>query len=98
MLLEEPEPPRGLWQPNERAEPNYAAGLLTLMPSSGTERLELRGSSVNAGRSSSLVLRKFSTLRERMADFQDQRYGAGVRKRLWQQLLREDEKLTAGEL
>ena len=25
MLLEETEPPRGLWQPNDRAEPNYAA-------------------------------------------------------------------------
>ncbi len=25
MLLEAPEPPRGLWYPNDRAEPNYAA-------------------------------------------------------------------------
>jgi tetratricopeptide (TPR) repeat protein len=28
MLLEETEPPRGLWQPNDRAEPNYAADFI----------------------------------------------------------------------
>ena len=36
-------------------------------------------------------------LRERMADFQDQRYEPDYKK-LWQQLVAQDERLTAGAL
>ena len=96
MLLEEPEPPRGLWQPNDRAEPNYAAEFIDSYAvlwdrEAGASRILRECWQELQPRIGQIV-----TLRERMADFQDQRYERS--KRLWQQLLQEDEKLTAGEL
>lgn len=93
MLLEAPEPPRGLWYPNDRAEPNYAAefidsyavlwdrepGALRILREVWHE-LQPRVMEVVA-------------LRERMADFQDQRYEPAYKQR-WQQLVAEDERLT----
>ncbi len=97
MLLEEPEPPRGLWQPNDRAEPNYAAEFIDSYAvlwdrEAGASRILRECWQELQPRIGQIV-----TLRERMADFQDQRYEPEY-KRLWQQLLQEDEKLTAGEL
>lgn len=93
MLLEEPEPPRSLWHPNDRAEPNYAAefidsyailwdrepGALRLLRESAQE-LQPR-------------LAEIVSLRERMTDFQDQRYEPDYKK-VWQQFVAEDERLT----
>ena len=95
MLLEETEPPRGLWQPNDRAEPNYAADFIDSYAvlwdrEPGPLRIlrelwqELRPE-----------IAEIVTLRERMADFQDQRYEPDYKK-LWQQLVARDEKLSAG--
>ncbi len=73
MLLEEPEPPRGLWQPNERAEPNYAAEFIDSYAvlwdrEAGASRI-LR----ECWQELQPRIGQILTLRERMADFQDQR-------------------------
>lgn len=96
MLLEEPEPARGLWHPNDRAEPNYASefidsyavlwdrepGALRLLREAWQE-LQPRVAEIIA-------------LRERMGDFQDQRYEPGYKK-IWQELVAKDEELTEPE-
>ena len=94
MLLEETEPPRGLWQPNDRAEPNYAAEFIDSYAvlwdrEPGASRILRESWQELQPRVAEIV-----ALRERMADFQDQRYEPEY-KRLWQQLLTEDESLTA---
>jgi hypothetical protein len=84
-----------LWQPNDRAEPNYAADFIDSYAvlwdrEPGPLRIlrelwqELRPE-----------IAEIVALRERMADFQDQRYEPDYKK-LWQQLVARDEKLTAG--
>jgi hypothetical protein len=97
MLLEEAEPPRGLWQPNDRAEPNYAAEFIDSYAvlwdrETGAARI-LR----EAWRELQPRLAEIVALRERMADFQDQRYEPEY-KRLWQKLVEEDERLTSSAL
>jgi tetratricopeptide (TPR) repeat protein len=96
MLLEETEPPRNVWHPNDRAEPNYAAefidsyavlwdrepGALRLLRETWQELTPRVG--------------EILALRTRMLDFQDQRYEPNYKK-LWQELVETDEKLTAAE-
>jgi hypothetical protein len=94
MLLEETEPPRGLWQPNDRAEPNYAAEFIDSYAvlwdrEPGASRILRESWQELQPRVAEIV-----ALRERMADFQDQHYEPEY-KRLWQLLLGEDERLTA---
>ena len=94
MLLEETEPPRGLWQPNDRSEPNYAAEFIDSYAvlwdrEPGASRILRESWQELQPRIAEIV-----TLRERMADFQDQRYEPNY-KRLWQQLVAEDESLSA---
>ncbi len=94
MLLEEPEPSRGLWQPNDRAEPTYAAEFIDSYAvlwdrETGASRI-LR----EAWQDLQPLVAEIVALRERMADFQDQRYEPDY-KRLWQQLVDQDERLTA---
>ena len=94
MLLEEPEPSRGLWQPNDRAEPTYAAEFIDSYAvlwdrETGASRILREAWQDLQPRVAEIV-----ALRERMADFQDQRYEPDY-KRLWQQLVEEDERLTA---
>jgi tetratricopeptide (TPR) repeat protein len=95
MLLEEAEPPRHFWHPNDRAEPTYAAefidsyailwdrepGALRLLRETWHELLP---------RISELI-----TLRSQMSDFQDQRYEPDYKK-LWQKLVEEEERMTTG--
>jgi tetratricopeptide (TPR) repeat protein len=96
MLLEEPEPPRGLWQPNDRAEPNYASEFIDSYAvlwdhEPGASRILRETWNELQPRVAQIV-----ALRERMTDFQDQRYEPEY-KTLWQQLLEEDEKISASE-
>lgn len=93
MLLEEPEPPRGLWHPNDRAEPNYAAEFIDSYAvlwdrEAGALRLLRESWHELAPRVAEIVAQ-----RERMADFQDQRFEPDY-KRLWQELVAQDDKLT----
>ena len=94
MLLEEPEPPRGLWHPNDRAEPHYAAEFIDSYAvlwdrEPGASRILRESLRELQPRIAEIV-----ALRERMADFQDQRFEPDYR-RLWRQLVAEDESLTA---
>lgn len=93
MLLETEEPPRSLWLPNDRAEPNYAAEFVESYAvlwdrEPGALRL-LR--EVQAD----LLPRITKIIRHRaeMNDFQDQRYEPDY-KATWQELVRQDEILT----
>jgi tetratricopeptide (TPR) repeat protein len=93
MLLEEPEPPRHFWHPNDRAEPNYAAEFIDSYAvlwdrEPGALRLLRETWQDLQPRVQELV-----TLRARMADFQDQRYEPDY-KPLWQKLVEDEEKLT----
>lgn len=92
MLLEQPEPPKGLWMPNDRAEASYAsdfiesyavlwdreAGALRLLRELYTE-LQPR-------------VAKIVEHRVLMSDFQDQRYEPDYKK-TWQEMVLEDERL-----
>ncbi len=94
MLLELTEPNRAIWHPNDRAEPNYAgefidsyavlwdreAGALRLLREVW-EEMQPR-------------IERIVAHRERMIDFQDQRFEPDYKKQ-WHQLVEEDEKLTA---
>lgn len=94
MLLEEAEPPRGLWHPNDRAEPNYAAEFIDSYAvlwdrEAGASRILRESWQELQPRIAEII-----ALRERMADFQDQRYEPDYKK-LWHQLVAQDERLTA---
>ncbi len=93
MLLEEPEPPRGLWQPNDRAEPNYAAEFIdsyaVLWDREPAALRLLR----EVWQEQADHVAKIIELREQMADFQDQRFEPDY-KALWQKLVAQDEHLT----
>jgi len=93
MLLELDEPPRNIWFPNDRAEPNYAAEFVESYAvlwdrEPGALRL-LR----EVYQSSIPLIEKIVRHREQMMDFQDQRYAPDY-KEAWQELVREDEALT----
>ena len=97
MLLESAEPTRGLWHPNERAEPNYAAEFIDSYAllwdrEAGALRI-LR----ECWEELQPHITKIVELRERMADFQDQRFEPEYKK-LWQQLVADDERLAARTL
>ncbi len=94
MLLEEPEPPRNIWHPNDRAEPNYAAEFIDSYAvlwdrEPGALRLLRETWQELAPRVQEIVAQRI-----RMLDFQDQRYEPNYKK-LWQELVDADEKLTA---
>jgi hypothetical protein len=94
MLLEETaEPPRNVWQPNDRAEPNYAAEFIDSYAvlwdrEPGALRL-LRETWQELAPKVAEIL----ALRLRMLDFQDQRFEPDYKK-LWQKLVEEDEQLS----
>lgn len=93
MLLELDEPPRNLWFPNDRAEPNYAAEFVESYAvlwdrEPGALRL-LR----EVYQSAIPLIEKIVRHREQMTDFQDQRYEPDY-KEAWQELVREDEALS----
>lgn len=93
MLLELEEPPRNIWFPNDRAEPNYAAEFVESYAllwdrEPGALRL-LR----EVYQSAIPLIGKIVRHREQMMDFQDQRYEPDY-KDAWQKLVREDEALT----
>lgn len=93
MLLELDEPPRNLWLPNDRAEPNYAAEFVESYAvlwdkEPGALRLlrEVYGDLIPR-------IEKIVLHREQMTDFQDQRYEPDY-KEAWQELIKKDEALT----
>lgn len=93
MLLELDEPPRSLWLPNDRAEPNYAAEFIesyAVLWDKEPGALRLLREVFN-----DLIPRieKIVRHREQMTDFQDQRYEPDY-KEAWQELVRQDEQLT----
>ncbi len=92
MLLEQSEPPRGIWLPNDRAEPNYAAEFIESYAvlwdrEPGALRLLREIQQEIAPRIEALVAHRLG-----MADFQDQRYEPDY-KTAWQELVSEDERL-----
>jgi tetratricopeptide (TPR) repeat protein len=94
MLLEDAETVRNSWHPNDRAEPNYAAEFIDSYAvlwdrEPGALRL-LR----ETWQELSPHIAEIHALRARMLDFQDQRFEPNYKK-LWQELVEADEKLTA---
>lgn len=93
LLLEEPHPPRALWLPNDRSEPNYAAEFADSYAilwdrESGALRI-LR----EVWQDMQSEIAAVVAHRERMFDFQDQRYEPEFKK-LWQELLDQDDRLS----
>jgi tetratricopeptide (TPR) repeat protein len=94
LLLETPPPPdQALWQPSDRAEINYArefiesyAPLWDRVPAA----LRLLREALDESRER---IDEIVKLRQHMFEFQDQRYEPDYKK-LWQELVAEDEKLT----
>lgn len=92
MLLEEAPLPRNIWLPNDRAEANYASefidsyALLWDRESSALRQLREVWDELQPEVAALLAHR------ERMLDFQDQRYQPDF-KVLWQAMLDEDERL-----
>jgi len=94
LLLDAPAPPEhSIWHPSDRAEIGYArefiesyAVLWDRIPSA----LRLLREALDESRER---MDEIVALRTRMFDFQDQRYEPDY-KRLWQELVTEDEKLT----
>ncbi len=96
MLLEAQEPPRGLWHPNDRAEPGYAGEFIDSYAvlwdrEPGALRI-LR----EVWQDLEPRMKEIIALREQMADFQDQRYEPDYKPR-WQAFVSEDERLTGSE-
>jgi len=93
MLLEEPPLPRHFWLPNDRAEAGYASefvdsyAVLWDRESSALRQLREIWHEMES-EVASLVAH-----RERMLDFQDQRYEPDF-KSLWQAMLDEDDRLS----
>jgi len=93
MLLEEPDLPRNLWHPNDRAELHYASEFIdsyAVLWDRETGALRLLR---EVWEEIQLLLTKLIALRQKMADFQDQRYEPNY-KAQWKALLAEDEALT----
>jgi tetratricopeptide (TPR) repeat protein len=93
MLLEEPSPPRALWLPNDRSEPNYASEFTDSYAvlwdrESGALRI-LR----EVWHEMQDDIAELIAHRERMFDFQDQRYEPDFKK-LWQAFLDVDDRLS----
>ncbi len=95
LLLDAPLPPEhSIWQPSDRAEISYAREFI--------ESYAVLWDRVPAGfrllrealEESAPRIEEIVTLRVRMFDFQDQRYEPDY-KRLWQELVTQDESLTA---
>jgi tetratricopeptide (TPR) repeat protein len=93
MLLEEPSPPRALWLPNDRSEANYASEFTDSYAilwdrESGALRI-LR----EVWQDMQPEIAALIAHREKMFDFQDQRYEPEFKK-MWQALLDEDDRLS----
>jgi tetratricopeptide (TPR) repeat protein len=93
MLLEVDEPPRSIWLPTDRAEPNYAAEFvqsdaLLWDREPGALRI-LR----EVWQEIQPRVRDLVRLREKMQDFQDQHYDPDFKTK-WQALVAEEEKLA----
>jgi tetratricopeptide (TPR) repeat protein len=93
MLLEEAEPPRGLWHPNDRAEPGYASEFIDSYAVLWDRETGALRHLRDAWQEMQPRVKEIVALRERMADFQDQRYEPDYKK-LWQKLVAEDEHQT----
>lgn len=92
LVLELPLPPEMSWQPNDRADPNFARDFVDsyaiLWDRVPAARRNLREAwEALESRVAAIVEHRF-----RMFEFQDQRYEPDY-KRLWQELVTEDERL-----
>lgn len=92
MLLEQDEPPKSLWMPDDRAEPAYASDFIESYAvlwdrEAGALRLLRELHAEIQPRIEQIV-----SHRTLMADFQDQRYDPEYKK-TWQELVAEDERL-----
>jgi tetratricopeptide (TPR) repeat protein len=93
MLLEVDEPPRSIWLPTDRAEPNYASDFVQSYAllwdrEPGALRI-LR----EVWQEIQPRVRDLVRLREKMQDFQDQHYDPDFKTK-WQTLVAEEEKLA----
>jgi tetratricopeptide (TPR) repeat protein len=93
MLLEVDDPPRSIWLPTDRAEPNYASDFVQSYAllwdrEPGALRI-LR----EVWQEIQPRVRDLVRLREKMQDFQDQHYDPGFKTK-WQDLVAEEEKLA----
>ena len=93
MLLEVDEPPRSIWLPTDRAEPNYASDFVQSYAllwdrEPGALRI-LR----EVWQEIQPRVRDLVRLREKMQDFQDQHYDPDFKTK-WQDLVAEEEKLA----
>jgi tetratricopeptide (TPR) repeat protein len=93
MLLEVDEPPRSIWLPTDRAEPNYASDFVQSYAllwdrEPGALRI-LR----EVWQEIQPRVRDLVRLREKMQDFQDQHYDPDFKTK-WQALVAEEEKLA----
>jgi tetratricopeptide (TPR) repeat protein len=93
MLLEVDEPPRSIWLPTDRAEPNYASDFVQSYAllwdrEPGALRILREVWQEIQPRVCDLV-----RLREKMQDFQDQHYDPDFKTK-WQALVAEEEKLA----
>jgi tetratricopeptide (TPR) repeat protein len=93
MLLELPEPPRDLWFPNDRAEPNYAADFIQ----SYALLWDREAGALRILREVWLEIqpriKELTRLREKMLDYQDQHYDPDFKTKFLE-LTNEEERLT----
>lgn len=93
QLLEAPEPPANLWHPNDRAEPNYANEFIesyAVLWDRDPAALRLVRETYEEVFPQ---VQQILAHRQRVTDFQDQRYDADYKAK-WQALIAEDERLT----
>jgi len=93
MLIEEPEPPRQIWLPNDRAEPSYAIEFIDSYAvlwdrEAGTLRILREVWHEMLSHVQNLVAH-----RENMLDFQDQRFDPGYKEK-WLKLVAEEERIS----
>lgn len=94
MILEQPIPPDLIWQPNDRADANFARDFVesysVLWDRVPSGRRNLR----EAWESTASQVSQLIDHRSHMFEFQDQRYEPEY-KSIWQQLVADDEKLSS---
>lgn len=93
LLLESPEPPTNLWHPNDRAEPAYASEFIesyAVLWDRDPAALRLVRETYEE---TIPLIQKIIAHRQRMVDYQDQRYDPDYKIK-WQAQLDEDERLT----
>lgn len=97
VLLEVPMPPEMIWQPSDRSDANFAREFTESYSVLWDRVPGARRSLRDAWESSAARVDTLVDHRVRMFEFQDQRYEPNYKK-IWQNLVAEDEKMTAVDL